>query len=102
MTRRMSEANPDLLDGLVSDEPTEEPLENDDEVVATTCVNLASMSLDFYPGNHDDALTGLRESLQALGLLPDPEALGCNLGDNFVDGSSRLKKRIQKSREGSE
>ena len=96
--RATSEENPDMLDGLTSEpsDDTEEVVElSDEELAREFGKQLASAALR-KNDSWGEAREDLREAMQAMGLVDDPEALGCNLGDNFCDGSAKhIKKSVK-------
>lgn len=92
---------PEVLVGLISEDWDESDVPAVDDVDAgTASLALAAQALAANPRNRAAARTGLKEVLWAAGLLPDPEALGCNmLNEKFLVGNHRLKKHVKESRD---
>ncbi len=98
--RSSSPNNPGILAGVYQ-ERVEETFEPTPDEEGSASLVLASLVLTAHPEDRERAKIELRESLMALGLIPDPLALGCNMNDErFVSGSRKLRVSVQKARGG--
>jgi hypothetical protein len=85
-----------VLDGLIDPASTPRGVEEAaKDIIQATALTLSAQALAAHPESREDALTGLREVLMAVGLVPDPDALGCNMGENFHVGNRRVKKGVR-------